>query len=80
MSAGETARRTALVTGASRGLGAAIAAALARDGFDLAVCATRLEHLAGTTAALAAAGARAVPLALDLASPAAIERAFAAAV
>lgn len=80
MSTGGAERRTAFVTGASRGLGAAIAVALAREGFDLAISATRLEHLAETTAALASAGARAVPLALDLASPAAIERAFAAAV
>ncbi len=38
-------RRTALVTGASYGVGAATALALARDGFDIAVTATRTENL-----------------------------------
>jgi NAD(P)-dependent dehydrogenase (short-subunit alcohol dehydrogenase family) len=72
-----TTRRAAFVSGASRGLGAAIALALARDGYDLAVSATRLEHLAEIADELAAAGARVVPIALDLASPQAIEHALA---
>jgi 2-deoxy-D-gluconate 3-dehydrogenase len=64
------ARRAALVTGASYGVGAAAALALARNGFDVAVTATKLENLDATTQALAAEGARAVPLALDLRSAA----------
>ena len=50
-------RRTALVTGASYGVGAATALALARDGFDVAVSATSAENLDGTLAKLEALGA-----------------------
>jgi len=70
-------RRTAFVTGASQGIGAAIALALARDGFDVAVSSTRREKLAKVTAGIAAAGARAVPVALDVRAPESIERAMA---
>ncbi|HET8647656.1 MAG TPA: 2-dehydro-3-deoxy-D-gluconate 5-dehydrogenase KduD [Vicinamibacteria bacterium] len=65
--------RRALVTGASRGLGAAIAVALARAGADVAVHgnATSCDE---TCAAVAAAGRRAVALAGDLADPAVPER------
>jgi NAD(P)-dependent dehydrogenase (short-subunit alcohol dehydrogenase family) len=71
------ARRTAVVTGASYGVGAATALALARDGFDVAVTATKLGNLAGTTKSLEAAGARAIPVALDLRVEASIEQAVA---
>jgi NAD(P)-dependent dehydrogenase (short-subunit alcohol dehydrogenase family) len=71
------ARRTALVTGASYGVGAATALALARDGFDVAVTATKMENLAATVRNLEAAGARAVPIALDLCVEASIEQATA---
>jgi NAD(P)-dependent dehydrogenase (short-subunit alcohol dehydrogenase family) len=70
----------ALVTGASQGLGAEIAVALARDGCDVAVTSRRVERLADTLEKLTAAGARAVPLELDLRSQASIERAMAQAV
>ncbi|HEY7658390.1 MAG TPA: SDR family NAD(P)-dependent oxidoreductase [Burkholderiales bacterium] len=70
-------RRTAFVTGASQGIGAAVALALARDGFDVAVSSTRPEKLHEVTTAIGAAGARAVPVALDVRAPESIERAMA---
>jgi NAD(P)-dependent dehydrogenase (short-subunit alcohol dehydrogenase family) len=71
------ARRAALVTGASYGVGAATALALARDGFDVAITATKLANLAGTVKGLEAAGARAVPVVLDLCAAPSIEQATA---
>jgi NAD(P)-dependent dehydrogenase (short-subunit alcohol dehydrogenase family) len=71
------AKRTALVTGASYGVGAASALALAREGFDVAVTATKLDNLAATMKALGVAGARALPLVLDLREQASIEQATA---
>ena len=59
-------RPLALVTGASRGLGRAIAEALADDGFDLAVTARKESSLDDTAAAAESAGARVVPFAVDL--------------
>jgi NAD(P)-dependent dehydrogenase (short-subunit alcohol dehydrogenase family) len=69
-------RPTAFVTGASYGVGAATALALAHAGFDVAVSARRAENLADTIAKLEASGARAVPLVLDLHSQSSIERAM----
>jgi NAD(P)-dependent dehydrogenase (short-subunit alcohol dehydrogenase family) len=73
-------RRTALVTGATYGVGAAIALKLAREGFDIAVTATKVDHVAATVQTLDAAGARAVALALDLRDAASIEQTVAKAV
>lgn len=70
-------RRAALVTGASRGLGAEIAVELARAGLDVAVTARRKADLAGTLERIAQAGARGVPVALDLRSLDGIERTLA---
>jgi NAD(P)-dependent dehydrogenase (short-subunit alcohol dehydrogenase family) len=74
------ATKAALVTGASYGVGAATALALARDGFDLVVTATRESNLAATLAAIREAGRQAVGLALDLRSQLSIEQTAAAAI
>jgi NAD(P)-dependent dehydrogenase (short-subunit alcohol dehydrogenase family) len=71
------ARRTAFVTGASYGVGAASALALARAGFDIALSATRTENLADTLRKLSGLGVRTLPLALDLRSAPGIEQAMA---
>lgn len=75
-----TRRPTALVTGASQGIGAAIAARLAQRGYDLAVTSTQPEKLSGTILQVTNAGGRAVPVALDVCSRASIARAMAEAV
>jgi NADP-dependent 3-hydroxy acid dehydrogenase YdfG len=64
--------RTAVVTGASSGIGAATAARLAAEGFDVVVAARRLDRLSELAASI---GGRALPL--DLTDPASVE-AFAA--
>jgi NAD(P)-dependent dehydrogenase (short-subunit alcohol dehydrogenase family) len=69
--------RTALVTGASRGIGAAIATALAAAGADVAITARRKDDLAATAAAIEATGRRALPIALDVTDVAGMPAAFA---
>jgi 3-oxoacyl-[acyl-carrier protein] reductase len=71
--------RTALVTGASRGIGRACAKALAKAGARVVVAARTVEALEELAAELRAEGAEAAAVALDLADAASIERAAKAA-
>jgi NAD(P)-dependent dehydrogenase (short-subunit alcohol dehydrogenase family) len=75
-----TQKRTALVTGASYGLGQATAVALAKDGYDVAVTELRVEELSDTLDRIAAAGGRGVPVQLDLRQMPSVEKAMADAV
>jgi NAD(P)-dependent dehydrogenase (short-subunit alcohol dehydrogenase family) len=67
----------ALVTGGGRGLGRAIALALGRAGWRVAVAARTSGQVAATAADLRAAGATALALALDVTEAASVESAVA---
>ena len=58
--------RTALVLGASGGLGGAIAVRLAHEGVNVAAAGRSADALAATVSQIEAAGAEAVPLVWDL--------------
>ncbi len=58
--------RTALVTGASSGIGEALSERLARDGVEVVLAARRLEKLEALASKLEASGAKARPLRLDV--------------
>jgi 3-oxoacyl-[acyl-carrier protein] reductase len=68
--------RTALVTGASRGIGRAIAERLARDGFEVVLAARDRAELEEVAAAIGAAGGRARTLVLDVSDPQAVAAAL----
>jgi NAD(P)-dependent dehydrogenase (short-subunit alcohol dehydrogenase family) len=71
--------RTAVVTGASSGIGQAIAVALGGLGWRVAVGARRLEKLDETAHQISAAGGHAFAHALDVSDPAAVDGFFVAA-
>jgi len=72
--------RTAIVTGASRGIGTAIAERLAHDGFAVVVnYAGNADAATALVAKIEAAGGRAVAVRADVADPAAVSALFDAA-
>ena len=78
MSAPANAARTVLVTGASRGIGAASAIACAERGWDVAVnCARDLHAAEAVAAQVRALGRRAIVVAADVADEAAVLAMFA---
>ena len=67
--------RTALVTGASSGLGRHFALTLARAGADVAIAARRMEMLETLAAEIAKTGRKAIAIQLDVTDPGSIEAA-----
>ncbi|OJY71307.1 MAG: hypothetical protein BGP16_12090 [Sphingobium sp. 66-54] len=67
----------ALVTGAGRGFGRAIAEKLAREGAAVALLARNAAQLAEAVSAIEAQGGRAVAIAADVTEPADVDRAVA---
>jgi gluconate 5-dehydrogenase len=65
--------QTALVTGASRGLGQYLGRALASAGADLIVTSRRKDDLSSFVSEIEALGRRAIPLALDVRDQSSIE-------
>jgi gluconate 5-dehydrogenase len=72
--------RRALVTGASRGIGEALAVGLAHFGADVAIAGRDPARLQRCAEAVAAAGRLAVPVAIDVSSVAAVRAGVAACV
>jgi NADP-dependent 3-hydroxy acid dehydrogenase YdfG len=68
------AERPVVVTGASSGIGQATALALAAAGHPVVLSARRVDRLTDLAGRIEADGGRALPLALDLADPASIDR------
>ena len=61
--------KTAIVTGATRGIGRAIADLFADEGANVAICARNADQVAETVAALEAKGVKAFGQVVDIAEP-----------
>ena len=68
--------KKALVTGASRGIGRAVALKLAREGADLIVTATSLERAKQTADEILLLGRKAIPVKADVSDSADVEALF----
>jgi NAD(P)-dependent dehydrogenase (short-subunit alcohol dehydrogenase family) len=72
----ENKKPAAFISGAAQGIGAAIALAFAKAGYDLALSSTNKNKLADVTAQCSAAGARVAPVSLNVTDQASIEAGF----
>lgn len=68
--------QVAIVTGAGRGIGRAIAVALAKEGADLVICARTEEQLQQTALEVQALGRKVVPVTADVSSLKDVRRVF----
>jgi 3-oxoacyl-[acyl-carrier protein] reductase len=71
----ENAMRVAVVTGGARGIGAAVAARLASDGFAVAVVDLTAESASGTVERITSSGGRALAVGADVADAPAVQAA-----
>jgi NAD(P)-dependent dehydrogenase (short-subunit alcohol dehydrogenase family) len=69
--------KIALVTGAGTGIGKAVALALMREGYAVALAGRRLDKLDETAAAGSAIGAQSLAVATDVSDPASVKALFA---
>ena len=72
-----TSPRVAIVTGSARGIGAATAIRLAKDGHAVAILDMDEASCAGTVSAITSAGGRAIAVAVDVSDPEKVEIAVA---
>ena len=75
----QSSKKSAVVTGGGSGIGRAVATALARAGYGVAIAGRRLEPLEATAGAIEAAGGTALAVATDVADPASVAALFEAA-
>ncbi len=70
----ELSGKTAIVTGASGGIGQAVAEALAIAGADVAICGQNQERLAATAERVTKAGRRVLSYAMNVSSPESVQQ------